>query len=528
VSFLGQPEVETRLDSLSAAKELTIFAGAGTSMEVGLPSWGGLLDRLLRASVERHKLPDDDADAFLAAAWKDGMGVLGVGSIVRAALGKDPDTYIQKALYATDATSSKIATKEPGPSARNVAQLLPLWRRGAVEIVTTNYDLLLERALEAVFAHRARDGEPSFVGDDADTSSVTAVRPGRSEPFIDEDGVLRVRHLHGALNRTKSADDQLPAVLGERDFYDVLSSDAWQLDWFGARLADTPCLFVGASMTDANVLRFLHASSSGTAALHTALITGARDPLPGVEARDLWKITTSARWAAFGVEALYPDYYADTAAFLDELARRRRRRLDGKRPIFSDRRPERLRRWHRQISKTVLPVGGPRFTAAQDQMTLALTGYLEDARDLLAGSPGVADCHFGLQLWVPDAEGATLVLWGSSQHAWRDSATLAPLSIKPRTKWLSLETWCQGTPTLQDFTPEHGTRWTSALGVPISLAVAPHDGLQVAVATLNVMGQHADGLLRGLPSDELIAVVGYLQEVLSDLLLPRAVTKTSA
>ena len=91
-----------------------------------------------------------------------------------------------------------------------------------------------------------------------------------------------------------------------------------------------------------------------------------------------------------------------------------------------------------------------------------------------------------------------LVLWGSSQHAWRDPATLAPLRIEPGTKWLSIETWCQGTPTLKEFSDSHGTRWAGALGVPITLSIEPYGRLQVAVATFNVMGEHAAGLLPGL------------------------------
>lgn len=175
MSFLGTDAVEARLDALSAEPRLTVFAGAGTSMEVGLPSWGGLLDRLLRESAVRAKLTDDDARAFIKAAWKDGVGVLGVGSIVRASLGSAPDTYIRKALYDPGAGDAKIATQEPGPSARRIADLLPLWPRGAVEVVTTNYDLLLEHAADSVFAARRADGIVSFAGDPEDATPVLAV-----------------------------------------------------------------------------------------------------------------------------------------------------------------------------------------------------------------------------------------------------------------------------------------------------------------------------------------------------------------
>jgi hypothetical protein len=519
VSFLGHADVEARLDALSAVPKLTIFVGAGTSMEVGLPSWSTLLDCLLRQAAEHNHLGDEAAEAFVDSAWNDGMGVLGVGSIVRAALGAAPDSYIRKALYETGSKSAKIATQLPGPSALRLAELVPLWPRGGVEIVTTNYDLLLEEALREVFARRVDAGLASFAHDDSSHAPVSDVRPGADEGLIDASGTMRVRHLHGALGRKKGPDDRLPAVLGEHDFYDVMSPGTWQLDWFSRRLAEAPCLFVGASMNDANVLRFLHASATGNP-LHTALISGTRDPLPAGPAADLWQDTTTKRWADFDVTALYPRYYADTAAFLDELGRRRRRRLDKQKLLASDRRPARLQKWHAQISKTVLPLKGPKFAVAQDAMTTALTAYLADAKDLLLGSPKVADCHYGLQLWIPDDAGTKLVMWGSSQHAWRDPETLSPLPIQPRSKWISIETWCQGTPTLMDFTSSHGTRWESALGIPITLTRPPFDGLQVAVATFNVMGKHAVGLLGSLPPDDLQAVVGFLQDGFADLLDP--------
>ena len=139
-------------------------------------------------------------------------------------------------------------------------------------------------------------------------------------------------------------------------------------------------------MTDANVLRFLHTSAVAGSPRHTALVTASRHSLPeGSRAATLWEQTTTSRWAQFNVEALYPQYYADTAAFLDELARRRRRRLTGKKPLVNDRLPKRFAKWQTAISKSVLPTAGARFSQAQDEITEVLTDHLETAKNFILG-----------------------------------------------------------------------------------------------------------------------------------------------
>ena len=105
----------------------------------------------------------------------------------------------------------------------------------------------------------------------------------------------------------------------------------------------------------------------------------------GSRAATLWEQTTTSRWAQFNVEALYPQYYADTAAFLDELARRRRRRLTGKKPLVNDRLPKRFAKWQTAISKSVLPTAGARFSQAQDEITEVLTDHLETAKNFILG-----------------------------------------------------------------------------------------------------------------------------------------------
>jgi hypothetical protein len=54
--------------------------------------------------------------------------------------------------------------------------------------------------------------------------------------------------------------------------------------------------------------------------------------------------------------------------------------------------------------------------------------------------------------------------------------------------------------------------------VPIALVEPPYARRQVAVATFNVMGEHAPGLLAKVSAEDLVSLVGFLQDVLSDLM----------
>ena len=60
-----------------------------------------------------------------------------------------------------------------------MAALVPLWPRGSLEIATTNYDFLLEQAIQAVFTYRAEQRLPAFEADQADSTAVTGAVPVR-------------------------------------------------------------------------------------------------------------------------------------------------------------------------------------------------------------------------------------------------------------------------------------------------------------------------------------------------------------
>jgi hypothetical protein len=81
--FFDEDTVNTVLTRLAEAERLTVFVGAGASMEVGLPSWGGLIDRLLRRVAVDYGLVGQQVDEFTANVLAESDGVIGAATVIR-------------------------------------------------------------------------------------------------------------------------------------------------------------------------------------------------------------------------------------------------------------------------------------------------------------------------------------------------------------------------------------------------------------------------------------------------------------
>jgi len=93
--FFNQPNVAQAVSDLAAAKRLTVIAGAGSSMEVGLPSWEDLVLGLLDDAVRARGWVDDRTE-FRDAARQNGL--LTAAEIVASLLGDDMSAAIRARL----------------------------------------------------------------------------------------------------------------------------------------------------------------------------------------------------------------------------------------------------------------------------------------------------------------------------------------------------------------------------------------------------------------------------------------------
>lgn len=443
--FFNQPAVHQALGDLAAAKPLTVIAGAGSSMEIGLPSWEDLVLGLLDDALRAHGW-DDDRPGFHSAARQSGL--LTTAEIVSSLLGADMSAAIRARLYG----HNDPATLRPGPLARAVAGLQqdfgPVMRLG-----TTNYDDLLERALqERAPADRWWKGVRSSVG------------PARAHS-----DAVAVTHLHGLLGAVTRG----KIVLSERDYQRMQLRRTWQETWATEALSDTTCLFVGASMTDANLIRYLYgAEASARASRHRHVALFKRRPAETVgeqRFRARFEEAETARWLRLGVTPLYADHFAEIAQFVHEVAARRRLGTAYV-PL-----PDRLQAWFVRESESgaLYRQEDDGYVRTQQVLHDQLRALCDEARRVLAGhgvdTRGEKLAVALLALFPPAEPGGPeqVVVLASSDRIMTSVDSLAPIPLRDASDWTGVKVICRGGP-LDEQKDIYASRWRYVLGFPVS------------------------------------------------------------
>jgi NAD-dependent SIR2 family protein deacetylase len=242
---LNSPEIGQLVASLAEAQALTVVVGAGASMEASLPSWPALIERLLgRVAAADPLLPDAAAREEWVARALLQEDLLAAGAIVEVLADDELATLLPEALY----SGEDPASFEPGPIAHQVANVRRCFADRAT-LLTTNYDDLIERALlSAGFSKRNVHSYVQSRSVDAPNISVT--------------------HLHGLAARG-GAPKKL--VLSEEQYHRMQRGSSWQERCMTERLESSSCLFVGTSLTDPNLIRYLYGYNQAVARTHAAI-----------------------------------------------------------------------------------------------------------------------------------------------------------------------------------------------------------------------------------------------------------------
>lgn len=437
---LAQPTIGPLIERFAAAPEVTIVVGAGAAMEAGLPSWPELIERLLRRVAQdnpRLEQQEDREDWIKRTLERDEL--LGAGAVVEVLADEHLDMLLPQALYG-DAGPSGY---EPGPIADQVAQLRSTL--GArITILTTNYDDLIERAL---------------LGAGATKRQIKPYVRRRAEPPA---GAIPVTHLHGYAGR-----DGKPKklVLTEEHYHRMQRGRSWQEEYVTERLENSLCLFIGTSLTDPNLIRYLYGYRA-SARRHAAIFVRQGDldrATPAV--RSAREEAISKRWLRCGVEPAFVDHYADAAQLLHEIGHRRRsaQRYE---PL-----PTRARRTLELVERILFATDGSDDRFAERQIVLSrwLRSHLYTLlTTALDGESPPADERLALALWLLSPDGTTVTGWVHSDRAHQDPATIEAVPIVAGSEWVAVRTICQGVRVELD-RESAVSRWHFVRGLPLIL-----------------------------------------------------------
>ncbi len=281
------------LRRLSRASHLSIVLGAGASVAAGLPDWSHLVKNLL-ARPKRRKGSEEIAEALLQA-----QGFL-LGAEAAFGPGVSSATRKQKIAEALFGGESRNDF-EPSHLHFAVGALAQARGPTGIQLFTTNYDDLLERAFEL-------SGLKCFSRFD----------------FLDPSGLdsFTVHHLHGLLGRKRKDGRYLESqdiVLTQSD-YDRLYRP--EHDWPGEDLPKAasrgPLLFLGTTLTDPNLVRYLNRLKDRRLGPHVQVL-----PRQGLGvSQDLFPRFAqrlSDQWSKSNVEVVFVEDFVDVTAFVYEL-----------------------------------------------------------------------------------------------------------------------------------------------------------------------------------------------------------------
>ncbi|MGH9278273.1 MAG: SIR2 family protein [Acidimicrobiales bacterium] len=475
LAFFGEEAVRRAIEDLARSDRVTVLAGAGASMEIGLPSWEGLVLALLDNVVDARGWTED-AERFRNFAL--GSGLLATAEIITALVGpRAMPAAIKRHLYGDTDPAGLL----PGPLARGIAAVQHEFGPGT-RVATTNYDEVLEAALrerptgQRWWAHVRSSVEPD-VAVSADTVTVT--------------------HLHGLLGRR----DRGTIVLAEGDYQRMQLDRSWQEEWMVDALRTTTCLFVGASMTDANLIRYLYRARGGVDRRPHVALFRRREAPTAMERRFRSRAeqADSARWERLGITPLYADTFADVAQFVHEVAYRRE---CGRRTYLPL--PDRVADWFAVEAEEGSLYGAEDegYQEVQQLLQEALEGLIDDVRTLLAHE-GVdtRSERIGLALWAlhppePGGMEERATILASSDRVMTSVDSIAPVPLEDWSGFTGVKAICRGVP-LEEEKDTYASRWRFVLGFPV---YSDSPRMPLGALTVATMTPAPDTALAGLPA----------------------------
>jgi SIR2-like domain len=487
VGFFDDELTREAIEGLSSVRHMTLFVGAGASLDLGLPSWSVLVSNLLQECIEKVFEVGSPVDAICRELVNLNFQVPSASVIdsillddVRSASPTTNETDLQSrmrairdlklrsCLYKSDCVS-------PFPSQPTLVgkmlELLTVLKSADIDVhvITTNYDNAFEEAA-------LRD--PGM--------SEMAQRNIRLKPFSMSspkgadlaDGDIPIVHIHGTLRSPKAAASIGKPEIEGRIVFSEADYIAWEHSDFSSYLAHRVglggLLTVGASLRDNNIVSKLYEGTQGRHEPRYALMPADSDfkyfQQRGIPARYWHEMSALAcrRGSLFDTKILRPEYYGQVFQFLQELGNAVASRQATATPYVPY--MDRIRQWASSWAAQ-RELGGDLERQAIEDATRALAIEFEDI-------PSIEHCK--IEVWSRlNPDDRTIQRWSSSQSTWKADTWPHVARIMPLSTSMAVRCFAERANTTGLLLEGSVDRWSHLVGVPIVLDHEPWFGLPV-------------------------------------------------
>lgn len=266
--------------------QCSIFTGAGVSVASGLPTWDNLIFHLYEDAVG-YSVKKNSTEYKLLQTMISQSAII-AGRYIEEILKKNGKT-LKEAVYAV---LYEGKTDFHSPLLQSICNLIT--KCGLTQIITYNYDDILDRALEEVDRNVVR----------------------RKSNAPQKKNERNVFHVHGILPvdpRNTSSD---AIVLSEKDYHTMYNqtynwSDVVQIH----ALRSTTCIFIGLSMNDPNLRRLLEIANSKQR--HYAFLK--REHINNTEKAEIHREIIEATLQGFNVEVIWYRKYDQLPDLIEKL-----------------------------------------------------------------------------------------------------------------------------------------------------------------------------------------------------------------
>lgn len=549
-AFFELPTTHGGISTLSKARKLAIYCGAGVTINLTDMSWRSLIAGMLSDPTLVGAHPEiSDSEAILLAERIDPLVLASILAEYNSGHADNEERADEALLRAIQSRLYNNGTWLSGRLCRNIVTLAEEFASSGtpVHILTSNYDIYLEEFLFLVLSEQAekRTSDAAGIrvnalpdGEVFDSGRRFPIEPQGRGAYID------ITYLHGRVPR--SGDKMGDLIVSEIDYSNARK---YVVKALKGAFTESDVLIVGASLTDPPLLASLALTKPlsvferlgmpddqdtvelARVALLPAVGTGIIDV--GEKFESL-KPHLRARMNQFGVSLLIPDFYFQISQFCEEVIWNRDSKAydsfegvdnaeDAR--LKSLRYYGRLLRWHDAWSKT----------GAQDEHYRtfnSLCEALKNIRRTWFASVSDVDAESErakLELWARDysSESArTLCLWASTLGVLHDRPALKSEELRIDSGVAAVRAFTEGRPDyvpLRELRgdasfPESDSRWKHFLSVPIVVPMAQSGTVPVGVVTLATMREKTT-----LPIGKnriMNSIVDYMENVGTNLLQP--------